>query len=179
MKNEQEIVRSVFDAYIRDAKATSTKKDRPTFDMLEKVKNRAIKALEQQTSDDCVSRQAAINEIKSMSNANPSYWATCDVIDREDLIDNIQALPPVTPTQKWIPISEGLPKPQKDGDSNFTDWVQVSIRINPYQSIVCSAYYCFSEAKWYMERMGCGEIVAWQPLPKPYEEKRGDSDGSN
>lgn len=49
MKNEQEIVRSVFDAYIREAKAISTKKDRPTFDMLEKVKNMAIKALEQPT----------------------------------------------------------------------------------------------------------------------------------
>ena len=48
MTKEQEIVRSVFDAYIRDAKAISTKKDRPTFDMLEEVKNMAIKALEQQ-----------------------------------------------------------------------------------------------------------------------------------
>ena len=47
MTKEQEVVRSVFDAYIRDAKASSTKKDRPTFDMLEKVMNRAIKALEQ------------------------------------------------------------------------------------------------------------------------------------
>lgn len=49
VKNEQEIVRSVFDAYIREAKAISTKKDRPTFDMLEEVKNMAIKALEQPT----------------------------------------------------------------------------------------------------------------------------------
>lgn len=49
MKREQEIVRSVFDAYIREAKAISTKKDRPTFDMLEKVKNMAIEALEQTT----------------------------------------------------------------------------------------------------------------------------------
>ena len=68
----------------------------------------AIKSLEQQ-SDDCVSRQAVLDEIKSMSNANPSYWATCDVIDREDLIDNIQALPPVTPAYakgKWIELED-------------------------------------------------------------------------
>lgn len=59
----------------------------------------AIKALEQQPSyEDCVSRQAVLDEIKSMSNTNPSYWATCDVIDREDLIDSIKDLPSVTPT---------------------------------------------------------------------------------
>ena len=55
MTKEQEIVRSVFDAYIRDAKASSTKKDRPTFDMLEEVKNRVIKALEQPTTQDILS----------------------------------------------------------------------------------------------------------------------------
>lgn len=58
----------------------------------------AIKALEQQPSEDCVSRQAVLDEIKSMSNANPSYWNHCDVVDREDLIDSIKDLPSVTPT---------------------------------------------------------------------------------
>lgn len=85
MKNEQEIVRSVFDAYIRDAKATSAKKDRPTFDMLEKVKNRAIKALEQPTSDDCVSRQAVLDIL--------SHYAHNFGAD-----NGIKSLPPVKPT---------------------------------------------------------------------------------
>lgn len=71
---------------------------------------------------------------------------------------------------RWIPIDERLPEPQKEfGDKNFSDWVLVSIKINPYQSIVCSAYYCFSEKKWYMKRIGCGKILAWQPLPKSYK----------
>ena len=48
MTYEQEVIRSVFDAYIGDIKAVSNK-DRPTVDMLEKVKNKAIKALEQPT----------------------------------------------------------------------------------------------------------------------------------
>lgn len=86
MKNEQEIVRSVFDAYIRDLKATSTKKDRPTFDMLEEVKNRAIKALNQPTSDDCVSRQAVIDIL--------SHYAHNFGADNE-----IKALPSVSPTR--------------------------------------------------------------------------------
>lgn len=29
------------------------------------------------------------DEINEMSNANPSYWYTCDVVDRADLIDMI------------------------------------------------------------------------------------------
>lgn len=131
------------------------------------------------TSEDCVSRKSLLDKLdplyeKKIKTA-PDNMAE-GFVQIANLIKNE---PPVTPSQDWIPVSEGLPKPQKDGDSNFTDWVQVSIRINPYQSIVCSAYYCFSEAKWYMERMGCGEIVAWQPLPKAYEEKRGSENEVN
>lgn len=68
-----------------------------------------IKALEQEPCEDCVSRKAVINEIKSMSNVNPSYWNECDVVDREDLIDSIQDLPSVTPTRKtgrWKRMSD-------------------------------------------------------------------------
>ncbi len=28
-------------------------------------------------------------EIESLSNANPSYWHTCDVVEREDVLDII------------------------------------------------------------------------------------------
>lgn len=96
MKNEQEIVRSVFDAYIRDAKATSTKKDRPTFDMLEKVKNRAIKALEQQpTSEDCISRQETLDAIiKELGIRNESYLMECE----RPIYNVVKNMPPVTPT---------------------------------------------------------------------------------
>ena len=53
--------------------------------------------LEQEPCEDAISRRAVLNEVKSMSNANPSYWATCDVIDRENLIDSIKDLPSVKP----------------------------------------------------------------------------------
>lgn len=69
-------------------------------DLTYKERMEIIKALEQQPSEDCVSRQAVLDEIKSMSNANLSYWNHCDVIDREVLIDGIQSLPPVSPTQE-------------------------------------------------------------------------------
>ena len=61
--------------------------------LLDKVKNGT--PLEE--CNDAISRQAAIEVIKSMSNANPSHWNNCDVIDRENTLDEIEELPPVTP----------------------------------------------------------------------------------
>jgi len=97
------------------------------------------KALEQQPSDDCVSRQAVLDEIKSMSNANPSYWATCDVIDREDLIDNIQALPPVTPT---------FPKGATNGDIIKAMFNCMVIDISKGKVYVEHIYFPFDEEWW-------------------------------
>lgn len=68
---------------------------------------------------------------------------------------------------RWIPVDERLPKPQKD-DDDFSDWVQVSIRIDSCHSIVCSARYCFYTKRWCAER-GYREVEAWQPLPEPYK----------
>lgn len=132
--------------------------------------------------EDCISRAEAIKALNCKISGSIKSDIDLSKYKREfqefaDMIINaqekaIQALPPVTPKPKtghWIPVSERLPDAQKEfGDKDFSDWVQVCIRINAYQSIVCSAYYCFSEKKWYMERMGCGEILAWMPLPKPY-----------
>lgn len=129
-----------------------------------------IKALEQEPCEDAVSRKDCINAIENTDcELSPQAW--------KEITNNIMSLSPATPTEKWIPISERLPKPQREiGSEDFSDWVLVSIRINPYQSIVCSAYYCFSEKKWYMERFGCGKIVAWMPLPKAYKAESEDKE---
>ena len=47
--------------------------------------------------DRAVSLNAVIDILEHKSNANPSYWYTCDVIDRQDTIDDVMELPPVTP----------------------------------------------------------------------------------
>ena len=54
----------------------------------------------QEPCEDAISRQAVLDVIKSMSNANPSYWNVCDVVDRKDLIDEVEQLLPVTPQSK-------------------------------------------------------------------------------
>lgn len=56
--------------------------------------------LPEKSSEDCVSKQAVIDTIKSMQNANPSYWYSGDMVDREDLIEEINELSSVIPTEK-------------------------------------------------------------------------------
>lgn len=75
----------------------------------------------------------------------------------------------VETSQGWIPVSERLPASDEDvlvtnGKEMYIGW------INPTDK----CWRVDSEGEYFMN-----DIVAWQPLPKPYEEKRGDLDGSN
>ena len=105
---EQETVRSVFGAYINDLKAYSSKPDRPTFRKLEEVRDKAIKALEAQPSEDCISRQAAIEGLARIAKAKAKSDAQKSMMGR--CMFFVEQLPPVTPQRtkgKWIKIQSG------------------------------------------------------------------------
>ena len=73
---------------------------------------------------------------------------------------------------RWIPVSKRLPDPQKDGDKDYSDWLQVTIDIGKDgdpDTYVCEAYYCFSENRWYTKRFVVGTVTAWMPLHEPYK----------
>lgn len=112
-------------------------------------------------NEDCISRQYLLDNC---------------VVDKVTMpyvpVSKIENAPPVTPQQKisWIPVSEGLPKPRKYGIKDNSDWVDVTILIGKNKdAYVGEAYYCFSENKWYTKRFATGEVIAWQPRPKPYK----------
>lgn len=120
------------------------------------------KALEQQ-SEDCVSRAEVLKQMKE--------WKDCEFVKMTNpyhyLEKRIQSMPPVTPTQSWIPVSERLPK-ESDG--------AVLITVNG--EVNTGRYSEFSNT-WYkgdMRGVGGDDPIAWQPLPKPYEEKRGNEE---
>lgn len=124
-----------------------------------------IKALEQ-PSDDCVSRQAVLDLATTIQTDDYSGNEIIDVVE----VDDIKALPPVTPTQSWIPVSERLPK-ESDG----------AVLISVDLEVKTGRYSEFSNT-WYkgdMRGVGGDDPIAWQPLPQPYEEKRGNENGSN
>lgn len=119
----------------------------------------AIKALEQEscntprndlatTSQDCISRQAVLNTLFYKSDNN------CEVVLNKELRDRIKALPHVTPTQKWIPVSERLP--ERDG------WYLISLGDKTYGGVDVDMY-CKGWVKYGTH------VLAWMPLPEPYE----------
>lgn len=113
----------------------------------------ATKILEQPISDDCVSRTQALKELKESAehHANDSRE---EVLLRRDR-DIIRALPPVTPTQRWIPVSERLP--------TENERVLVTQMIGNRNTVYCTRFP--------FEKTKVEYITAWQPLPESYEER--------
>lgn len=125
---------------------------------------------------DAVSRTEITDELNRLGRN-----AFKDDTDYDNFFAFLDSLPSVTPTRKkerWIPCSERLPKPQNDGDKDFSDWVQITINIGhpePKDPYVTEGYYCFSEQKWYTKRFVIGVVTAWMPLPEPYKESEGQA----
>lgn len=137
-----------------------------------------------QQSEDCISRQALIKRIDyAEENFKVDNMDSISTGEENPFVDgvlsgvfNIRKMiaqaPSVAPTTKWIPVSERLPEPQKNGNKDYSDWLQVTIKIGhpiPTDAYVAEGYYCFSEEKWYTKRFVVGEVTAWQPLPTPYK----------
>ena len=116
--------------------------------------------------EDAVSRQAALDAIKPMPNDNPSYWNNCDVINREDVIDQITGLPSVQPISRWIPVSEKLPEDRRT--------VLVTAYWHETYQVMEASYYGdglwwgvpFNNTGKHMQKL---EPKAWMPLPSSFE----------
>ena len=103
--------------------------------------------------DDLISRQDAINEL--------SYCQTYlfDTLDRDPKIsleDVKYAIEQLPSAQQWIPCSERMP--ERNGYYLVTGR-QGAVNKRLYQ-----------DGYWY----GNWAIIAWMPLPEPYEDKHED-----
>ena len=114
----------------------------------------AIKALEKEPCEDCVSREAVKEALRNRTG--------------ESISDCINALPSVTPTRKkeeWIPCDEKLPKPNELVDNvrkyyliqdEYGDMHVASYLRNGWISI--DSFYTLED-----------DVIAWMPLPEPYK----------
>lgn len=130
-----------------------------------------LRKAEEKKSDDSVSRTEVIDELNRLGRN-----AFKDDTDYDNFFAFVDNLPSVTPTQNWIPVSERLPE-----DRNI---VLVTAYWHEAYQVMMASY--FGDGLWWCVPFNnCGDHMqklnpkAWQPLPKPYEEKRGTENGSN
>ena len=142
------------------------------------------KALEQQTSEDCISREEVIDEINRMGiNAFKTYN------DYSELFDFVDSLPSLTPQQ--LSVTNFADKCKECGkilnDKLQTRWIPVTedappkgvicLWCNTQGSVFASEITYRSERISYVGKHGYfhnglenyGNIVAWMPLPEPYK----------
>ena len=87
---------------------------------------------------------------------------------------NDNDLPTVTPTPKWIPVSERLPE-EKDagilkklGTEKRSEYVLATVEVKGERMTVTACTY---DGKWDWNMKYAFpdfKVVAWMPLPKPY-----------
>ena len=124
----------------------------------------AIKAIEQQPSEDCISRSKALE----MLGDEPENWTDTEkeiqeVNDYRWFKSILESLPSVTPKERWIPCSERLP--EEDGTLrgylvNVGYWVGIAHFVN-------GEFW-----RNYLEKMRFDDypVKAWMSLPTPYAE---------
>lgn len=122
----------------------------------------AIEALEQPTSDDCVNRAEIFEIMGNLMSIPYDFDRQITEKDVSESMDEIKALPPVIPTQSLIPVSERLPEEETDVlicNANK----EIAISRGSYSTEIENAFI------WYTSGWRFGEVLAWQPLPKPYK----------
>lgn len=143
----------------------------------------AIRTLEQEPCEDCVSRE----ELKKWLDMNFSFGGALRKLELFDRLD--KELPPVTPkgvtvtdfadkcrecgklkNGEWIPVSEKLPEDYQrvlitvvryDGERN----VRVVKYRNKFKTFDCLE----NHEQWEVGEEG---LLAWRPLPEPYQEEK-------
>jgi hypothetical protein len=75
----------------------------------------------------------------------------------EDISIIIEELPPVTPTQNWIPVSERLPNIK-----NRREGYLVTLKDKTVHDAIFTE--CDGEHWW---NYNCDDVIAWMPLPEP------------
>lgn len=140
----------------------------------------AIKALEQPTSDDCVSRKAVAEIINKQRFG--IHQISMGIIK-----EKIESLPPVTPMQRWIPIITREPTEEEKEDYFEQNGEELCYMIDSPmpdngQEVLVSVgdtvgEDIFDEDFWNFEGWDIENVDAWMPMPLSYQGKECNENG--
>lgn len=83
----------------------------------------------------------------------------------------IEAMPAITPTPQWIPVTERLPKIYRDKYEELIPFlVCVKGTDYPFRAV-------FDGKNWGDGWYRIDDVIAWMPLPEPYKMDGKDGDG--
>ena len=138
--------------------------------------DRAIKALEQESCDDAISRQALLDafgfsEKTRKWGGDHSGYDTMMLYEIQDMIESAPSVKPQEPkTGHWIPVSERLPD---KATRVLTSWVYVPTGAK-YIEVAerygdDDDYTFYGDTDEYKMNRKDHKVIAWMPLPEPYK----------
>ena len=132
----------------------------------------AIKALEQEPSEDAISREDARMSLTCEIKENMTITDYISMVDRR-----LRKLPSVQPSRKghWIPVSERLPE---DAYGCLVTVYDTDLRTQDEFENILPYTVGYDGETW---NNFCGEpipfeVVAWMKLSEPYKDMRGDTE---
>lgn len=114
--------------------------------------------------EDAISREAMLDGLTSIAKAKAKSDAQKALMGR--VMFFTEKLPRVTPKQRWIPVSEGLPK--SNGVYNVTRLID--------EAYITDSCFYDGQGTWYddtrinHDRKHLDDVIAWIPLPERYKE---------
>ena len=126
----------------------------------------AIKALEKEPCEDAISKSDVFEILGNLMSIPYDFDRQINEKDVSESMDEIRALPSVTPTRKkeeWIPCSERMPK-QNECIGNVCKYYLVQ---DNYDDMYVARYT--SDGWISIDSILQDNIVAWMPLPEPYK----------